>query len=296
MMKPQGGLGRGLGSLIPQTPPPAPAAAIAPTAEEAVIPSVENGLSIRHISPSDIVANPYQPRKEFASEALEELMASIKEHGIMQPLVVTQLENGKYELIAGERRLRASRALGLAEVPVIVREADRKQKLELALIENIQRQDLNPVEEAIAYRQLVEEFNLTQDAIAARVGKSRPQVANTLRLLDLEDDMLEAVSAGKLTRSHARTLLAEENPTRRRELFTKMLSGGVTVRDAEETVRSHTRKPRNAKDPNIAEIEKTLREKMGTKVEIKMNGAASGTVVVHFYSKDDLRALIEHLS
>lgn len=294
MSKPQGGLGRGLGSLIPQHPVAPPAAAMVAPGDVEI--AAEGSLRVQDIDPSKIVENPYQPRRHFKQEELEDLMASIKEHGILQPLVVTKQADGTYELIAGERRLRASRALGLATVPVIVREADNKKKLEWAIIENVQRQDLNALEEAIAYRQLMDEFGLTQEQVAERVGKSRPQIANTLRLLDLDGEMQDALKEGKITRSHARTLLAEDSPARRQELFEKMLGGGVTVRSAEETVRTYTRRPKAVKDPNIAEIERTLREKIGTKVEIKMNSASAGAVIVHFYSKDDLKVLIEHLS
>mgnify|MGYP001558669036 CR=1 FL=1 len=293
MSKPMGGLGRGLGSLIPQ----APTQPVAQTLDNRLQTSeiAEASLRVVDIAPSKIVANPYQPRRTFVQEDLDDLMASIKEHGILQPLVVTEIGDGTYELIAGERRLRASKAICLATVPVIVREADSKKKLEWALIENIQRQDLNAVEEAIAYKQLMADFGLTQEAVAERVGKSRSQVANTVRLLDLPADIRKALEEGKITRSHARTLLAEENPSRQQELFERMLTGAVTVRTAEAMVQSHTRRAQQAKDPNILEIEKTLREKMGTKVEIKMTTPASGTVVVHFYSKEDLKTLIEHL-
>ena len=281
-----GGLGRGLGSLIPQ----APTQPVAQTLDNRLQTSeiAEASLRVVDIAPSKIVANPYQPRRTFVQEDLDDLMASIKEHGILQPLVVTEIGDGTYELIAGERRLRASKAIGLATVPVIVREADSKKKLEWALIENIQRQDLNAVEEAIAYKQLMADFGLTQEAVAERVGKSRSQVANTVRLLDLPADIRKALEEGKITRSHARTLLAEENPSRQQELFERMLTGAVTVRTAEAMVQRHTRRAQQAKDPNILEIEKTLREKMGTKVEIKMTTPASGTVVVHFYSKGGL--------
>lgn len=291
MSKPQGGLGRGLGSLIPQAPLPD----AVPHESEQIDVAVEGSLHVINVSPSKIVTNPYQPRRTFVQEDLDDLTASIKEHGLLQPITVTDRGDGTYELIAGERRLRASRAADLPTIPVIVREADGKKKLEWALIENIQRQDLNPMEEAIAYRQLMADFALTQEQVAERVGKSRPQIANTLRLLDLPEDMRTALEQGKITRSHARTLLAEENAERRHELFERMLTGAMTVRTAEASVRSHTRHGRQAKDPNILEIEKTLREKMGTKVEIKMSGAASGTVVVHFYAKDDLKAILEHL-
>lgn len=258
--------------------------------------AAEGSLRIREIAPSQIVANPFQPRRHFAPADLEDLVSSIREHGLLQPLVVTEKGDGTYELIAGERRLRASRLVGLEKIPVIIREADDRQKLELAIIENVQRADLNAVEEALAYRALMQDFGLTQEAMAQRVGKSRPQIANTLRLLDLSPDILEALKEGKITRSAARTLLAEDNAERRQELFTRMQEGGVTVREAEQTVRTHTRKPRAAADPNMAAIERELREKIGTKVEIKMTTNASGTVIIHFYSKDDLKALIEHLT
>lgn len=302
MSKPQGGLGRGLGSLIPQMTPPhassAPASVAAPeaTVNETIEVAAEGSLRIREIAPSQIVANPFQPRRHFAPADLEDLVSSIREHGLLQPLVVTEKGDGTYELIAGERRLRASRLVGLEKIPVIIREADDRQKLELAIIENVQRADLNAVEEALAYRALMQDFGLTQEAMAQRVGKSRPQIANTLRLLDLSPDILEALKEGKITRSAARTLLAEDNAERRQELFTRMQEGGVTVREAEQTVRTHTRKPRAAADPNMAAIERELREKIGTKVEIKMTTNASGTVIIHFYSKDDLKALIEHLT
>jgi ParB family chromosome partitioning protein len=250
------------------------------------------GDRILQISPSSIVPNPRQPRHHFAEEDLADLKASILEHGIMQPLVVTKKADGAYELIAGERRLRSAKAVGLKTVPVIVREANDQQKLELALIENIQRADLNAVEEARAYRQLMEDFALTQEDVAGRVGKSRSQVANTVRLLELSTDMLAAVVDGRITKSHARTLLSETNEGRRRALFEKMVSGGVTVRRAEQAVGN---RQLGGKDPNIAALEVMLREKLGTKVTIDVKGAES-TIAIHCYSKDDLSEMIKRLS
>ncbi len=291
MQKPKGGLGRGLGSLLPQQP-------AAPTQTPPLMtpPDVvhDGSLQVREISPSSIIKNPHQPRTRFAEEDLADLKASIKEHGILQPLVVTDVGGGKFELIAGERRLRSAMAVGLEKVPVIVREADEQQKLELALIENIQRADLNAVEEARAYKSLMENFGMTQEKVAERVGKSRSQVANMTRLLELDDDILEALIEGRLTKSHARTLLAEPDHHARRDLFGQMLQGGMTVRTAEAKAGAKTRKPRADKDPNIGAIEAQLREKLGTKVTIDMQNGI-GKVAIHFYSKDDLRSLIERL-
>ena len=292
MAKPQGGLGRGLGALIPSAIQPAK---VSDTGDEEKIDlDVVHGLKIVEVDPSQIVENPHQPRLYFSDEELHDLELSIKEHGILQPLVVTKKGPGLYELIAGERRLRASRNTGLKKIPVIVREDITEQKkLELALIENIQRAQLNAVEEAKGYRALMELFNLTQQEVADKVGKSRSNVANTLRLLDLNEEMLGALVEGRITRSHARTLLAEANPEKRKALFERMLQGGVTVREA-EAVTYHT--PRNAKEQDAAvlTIEKELREALGTKVSVKMY-AGRGKVQIAFYSKEDLRKLVERL-
>lgn len=277
-------LGKGLGSLIPQKQ----------SLTERIIPSARK--EILEIPPNEIKANPRQPRSHFSQSELEDLIASIKEHGIMQPLVVTR-SNGEYELIAGERRLRSARALGLETVPVIVREANEQQKLELALIENIQRQDLNAVEEAIAYKALIDEFNLKQDEVALRVGKSRSNVANIIRLLDLPSDILDALKEGKISKSHARTLLAETDPKKQHDLFEQMLNGGVTVRQVEARVTGITTKRSVpiGKDPNIAAHEKKLREILGTKVDItESNG--KGKIEITFYSRPELMDLLELLS
>ncbi|MBI4435710.1 ParB/RepB/Spo0J family partition protein [Candidatus Uhrbacteria bacterium] len=278
-------LGRGLGSLIPQKQ----------SITEQVLPQART--QILEVGVHEIVENPRQPRHHFSSAELEDLIASIKEHGILQPLIVTRA-GGKYELIAGERRLRASRTLGFKTVPVIVRDANEQQKLELALIENIQRQDLNAIEEALAYKALVDEFNLTQEEVGKRVGKSRSNVANILRLLDLPEEMLHALRDGKITKSHARTLLAESNEGKREALFEAMLRGGVTVREAEARVTSAPRKSSSKvshKDPNLLAHEKRLREILGTKVEIKESGG-KGNISIVFYSREELIDLLDRLS
>lgn len=284
-MKPA--LGRGLGSLIPNAP--------RPTLTEQVIPAARR--EVLDVPVDKIRENPRQPRAHFSPADLEDLIASIKQHGVMQPIVVTRQGDG-YELIAGERRLRASRSLGLKTVPAIVREANEQEKLELALIENIQRQDLNAVEEAIAYKALVDEFSLTQDQVAAQVGKSRSAVANILRLLDLPDDVLAALREGKITKSHARSLLAENDPSRRRQLFESMMNGGMTVREVEariSTPKTKHQKLKTSKDPNIAAHESKLREILGTKVEIQEKGG-KGKISISFFSKEELLELLNRLS
>lgn len=275
-------LGRGLGSLFSQ----------APTLTEQVIPTAKGQLL--EIALEKIVENPRQPRRHFSPAQLEDLIGSIKEHGILQPLVVTVLDDG-YELIAGERRFRASKALGLKTVPAIVREANEQEKLELALIENIQRQQLNAVEEALAYKALIDEFSLTQQQVAERVGKQRSTVANIVRLLDLDESMLEAIVDGRLTKSHARTLLAEADPDRRQQLFEQMLRGDVSVREAEARVgatSTRRRKGPEEVDPNILAHEKTLRERLGTKVKIRER-AGRGTITIDFYSREELMELLD---
>lgn len=274
------GLGRGLGSLIPLT----------------AMPTVPQG-SVRTVALAAIVPNSRQPRRHFSPTELEDLMASIKEHGILQPLLVQETTRGAFELIAGERRFRAAKMLGLHEVPVVVRSVNEQEKLELALIENIQRQDLNAIEEAQAYRALIDEFCLTQDEVARRVGKSRSAVANTLRLLELSVEIQQALLEGKLSKSHGRTLLAENDASKREHLFHQMLSGGMTVREAEvRTSNSLGRRATlNKKNPNLLAHEARLREILGTKVEIQdKNGR--GKIVISYFSKEELLELLAQLT
>ncbi len=317
MSKLKGGLGRGLGALISSPMPKSISEPMMASVEESKVvetPVLEASVevispekqkndeviaSIRvlELSPSAIVANPHQPRKVFVEQDLEDLVNSIREHGILQPLVVTDLGAGQYELIAGERRLRASREAGLDVVPVIVREADEQQKLELALIENIQRSQLNVVEEAYAYESLADLFTLTQMQIAERVGKSRSAVANTLRLLELDEEMLQSLSAGEISRSHARTLLGEADRKKRFDLFEAMKRGDITVREAEARTSSHGSRRRASKelDPNVAAMEDEIRRAIGTKVKLQMKGS-SGKLTIDFYSKQELKAIIEKLT
>ncbi len=279
-------LGRGLGSLIPTKK------------VSQVVTSVIGHQEILQIPVEDITPNPHQPRHHFSEVDLEDLVSSIREHGILQPLIVSKCEvDNKFELIAGERRWRASKSLGLKTVPAIVRDATKQQKLEWALIENLQRADLNPLEEALAYRTLMDELSFTQEEAAKQVGKSRSVVANTLRLLELPEEIQEALREEKITKSHARTLLAETDPKKQHELFEAMLTGKVTVREAEQAVSIHRPKVSVGRhvDPNLVAHEKKLQEILGTKVEIKER-AGKGTVTLHFYSKEDLVELLARLS
>lgn len=305
MNKLKGGLGRGLDSLMgggggtQRGLPPSfqPVEVVAEEPQRVAEPQSE-GTGWREISPDLITENPRQPRQYFDEEELQSLQDSIKSHGVLQPLVVFELPNGKFELIAGERRLRACRRLGLAKVPVIVREpAGDGEKLELALIENIQRHNLNPVEEALAYRSLHDDFGLRIEDIAFKVGKSLAVISNAIRILDLPLAMLEAARDGKISKSHARTLLAEPDPKLQRELFNRMLEGGFTVRQAENLAGARGKRRalmQIGKDPAVIEIETELRERLGTKVELVSHGGA-GRVTIHFYSKDEMRELMEKL-
>lgn len=238
--------------------------------------------------------NPHQPREHFAHRDLDDLIASIKRHGILQPLVVTRASEGGYELIAGERRLRAARMAGLVDVPVIVRSAEAQDKLELALVENIQRADLNPIEEARAYRKLLDDYDLTQEAVAERLGKSRPQIANTLRLLDLPEEVQTAVRDGRIPVTAARALLSLDNPEQQLAWWKRLTAGGMTVRDVESGVRAAKGLPRTV-DPNVAAAEEQMRAALGTKVDIQKRGPG-GRIAIAFFSEEELAALVRKIA
>lgn len=285
-----GGLGRGLSSLIPNLNPSnqanQPAAAISETGERVV------ALPIGQIE-----SNPFQPREKFDYQQLEELVESIKKHGIIQPLIVTKTDRG-YQLIAGERRLRAAEIIELETVPAIVRTAENIEKLELALIENLQRENLNPIEEAKAFQRLMEEFNLTQEQIGERVGKNRSTVANTLRLLDLPGEIKQALIEKKITAGHAKVILSVAGDKERTKLYKKIIEVPLTVRSAEQTirkvkVRSHERQL--AKDSETLAQEDQLRKALNTKVTI-IKKAPGGTIQIEFYSLEELNSLLEKLT
>ena len=254
---------------------------------------------VRYIPLEHIVPNPHQPRRDFDPEELEELAESIRTHGVIQPLTVREMPNGYYQIIAGERRWRASRLAGLEEIPAVIIEADDKKAMELALIENLQRSDLNPVEEANGYDSLIREYGLTQEEAAARVGKSRPAVANALRLLSLCEGVLDKVRSGELTAGHARAILQLKSEKKQLEAAQKISALGLSVRQAEMLCKNMTREPE--KQPPIvlevnyvAECEKNLSKHLGRGVKI-VNGKRKGHFELEFYGQDDLQVLLDAL-
>ena len=281
-MASQKGLGKGLGALLGDF------------TEEPAVQSGLKPLPLHKIEP-----NPDQPRRDFDPEELEELAESIRTHGIIQPLTVREMPNGYYQIIAGERRWRASRLAELAEVPVVVVEADDKKAMELALIENLQRTDLNPVEEAMGYDALIREYGMTQEEAAARVGKSRPAVANALRLLGLSQPVLDKLREGLLTAGHARAVLQLKNEKKQLEAAQKIIALGLSVRQAELLCKNMTREPEK-KPPvtlevdYVAECEKNLSKHLGRGVKI-VNGKRKGHFELEFYGQEDLQVLLDAL-
>lgn len=255
------------------------------------------------LDPEKLVPNPNQPRKEFDEQKLEELAASIKEHGIIQPIIVEKAETGDdFYIIAGERRTRAAKIAGLKKVPVVLSKFDNIEKLEVALIENIQRADLNPIDEANAYYNLMKMGDLTQEEVADRVGKKRPTIANALRLLKLPEDIQKSLVEGKISSGHARALLMCENLSDQHVLFGKIVGSGLSVRAAEEMARELNNGSRAAsdskkkekkadnRDPDLISIEQKFIEKLGTKVQIK-GDLNKGSIVIDYFNKDDLERL-----
>lgn len=261
----------------------------------------EDESTSTEVSVTAIVANPRQPRRSFAEEPLNELAASIKEHGIVQPLVVRPVGQNKYELIAGERRLRAAKLAGLKKVPVVVRAASAQASLEVALIENVQREDINPMECALAYRLLIDEFGLTQDQVATKVGKSRVAVANNLRLLKLPEDIQEAIADGKISEGHARALLMVESPTRLRALFERTVAEGLSVREVERMARGEARTPspghENHKpevDPDWEALSRRISEHFGAKIKLDRK-STGGRLSIEYFSDDELEGILEKM-
>lgn len=282
-------LGRGLGALIPQrTPEPQPAG---PSASQAGLLQLELGT---------IVASPHQPRKEFPADKLAELTASIAAKGVIQPVIVRPLGDGRYELIAGERRWRAAGQAGLARIPAVIRSVESAEAMEMSLIENVQREDLNPIETARGYQHIADTLDFTHEEIAARVGKDRSSVTNLIRLLSLPDEIQGDLAAGALSMGHARAILSI--PGREGQLAARkvVLAKGLSVRETERLVKQLGRGPRkesgqiDKKDIYIKELEESIRRALGTKVAIRHRGKR-GVIELHYFSVDELDRLVNHL-
>jgi len=274
------GLGRGLGALIPGSatrPVDTPAT---PAGDE------------REVAIELVVASPFQPRRDFVEEPLEQLVSSIKQNGVLQPLVVRRVA-GQYELIAGERRFRAAQRAGLSRVPVVIRQASDREALELALVENLQREDLNPLDEAAAYRRLMEEFQLTQEAVAEKVSKSRPAVANSLRLLALPDSVKLEIRAGRLSGGHARAIAGSADAQAQQRIAKEVIDRRLSVRDTEKLVREAGAS--RARDVEATAVEERLRRALGTKVRLRTRANGAGSIEIDYFSLDELQGLLERL-
>lgn len=275
----KGGLGRGLDSLFQENS------------------TDKNGAVVLNIN--DIEPNKNQPRKDFDEAALSELSESIEKHGLIQPIVVRPSTNGTYMIIAGERRWRACRMAGLKEVPVVIKETDDKSVMELALIENLQREDLNPVEEALGYKTLMEEYSLTQESLSKQVSKSRSAIANALRLLNLNADELEALRTGLITAGHARALLSCDEGDIREKMFA-LAKEGASVRELERLAalsKKEAKVTKKASKPTLySEVELSLRNEMGRKVSVKAAGKGKGTITVEFFSEKELLDFAKRLA
>ena len=277
------GLGKGLGALMGDLTTEAPASR-----------SPYQMLPIHKVEP-----NPNQPRQDFDPEELQALADSIANHGVVQPLTVREVANGYYQIIAGERRWRAARMAELREIPVVIIEADDRKVMELALIENLQRQDLNPVEEALGYQTLMQDYGLTQEDTAKQVGKSRPAVANALRLLNLSDKILEMIRKGELTAGHARAILSLKTQKMQEQAAQKIAALGLSVRQAELLCKNMSKEPAPVKEPTltvdyVAECENALSKHLGRGVKI-VNGKRKGRFELEFYGQDDLQILLDAL-
>ena len=273
------GLGRGLGALIPQTNPV--------------------GAAPIEVPISRIRGNPYQPRQRVEQEALQSLADSISVHGVLQPVIVTEIFDG-YQLIAGERRVRAAQMAGLDHIPAIVRQLAKRDQLAVAIVENVQRADLNAMEEAHAFKQLADEFGLNQDEIAKRVGRARSTIANTLRLLDLAPELQQALAEGAISEGHARAL-AGANPKLQRQLLEAVVARGLSVRQTEELVRRLREQPatrtaaKRATDGEMDRLEEDLRTSLGTKVQIARS-RKGGRIVIEYYSDEEFSRLFDRLT
>ena len=273
MAKKASGLGKGLGALMLEN-------------------NVDDMVSTSTLNINEIIPNKEQPRKTFDQTALEELADSIRQHGVLQPLLVRPLPNGAYQLVAGERRWRASRLAELKEVPVIIKELTDTEAMEIAIIENLQREDLNPIEEAEGLQTLIDKCGFTQEEVATSVGKSRPAITNALRLLKLPEDVREMTKKGEISAGHARALLSFDSQALMQEVAAKIVSDKLTVRDVEKLAKrpktAETKKAPRRRDSIYDEVELSLTEALGRQVKV-YNGRSKGTLEIEFYSADDLK-------
>lgn len=284
------GLGKGLSALIPDE--------IVNEAKTVV----DDKDKIINIDISYIEPNTEQPRRKFDQEAIQELALSIKKHGIIQPIIVRKQNKG-YQIVAGERRWRAAKEAGLKEIPSIIKELEQMESTEVALIENIQREDLNPIEEAIAYKNLIDRYNVTQEEISSIVGKSRSYVANIIRLLNLDEQVIKLMSNGKLSNGHGRTLLALADKEVQLKTANAIIENELSVRETERLVKGliednsveKKQKVKKRKDPSLIEFEESLRKILGTKVQI-IKGKKKGKIEIEYYSDEDLDRILEVLS
>ena len=294
----KGGLGRGLDALFADAVPVSDPLKEEKKQDTQVRTEEQSGDAVQYLNIHDIMPNTNQPRKTFSEEKIEELSKSIKEHGIIQPIVVRK-KGKSYEIVAGERRWRAARKAELAKVPCLIRELSDEQNMLIAIIENMQREDLNPVEEAEGLNQMIVTFGMTQEQISKSVGKSRPYIANSLRLLKLPEYIKEEMAEGRLSAAHGRTLVTVEDEDVRKALCERIIKEGLSVRETEKLVsedgKGKKRKPAaRTKNPDVARVEAELKEALGTRVTINQNGK-KGKIEIEFFSRDELDRLIELL-
>ena len=289
----KGGLGKGLGALIAEAVP-VENVTVAGAGNEAHADSKD---MVKYIKTFDIMPNVNQPRKTFDEEKIQELANSILEHGVIQPIVLRKKDKG-YEIVAGERRWRAAIKAGLSEVPCLVRELDDEQNMLIAIIENMQREDLNPIEEAEGLNRMAVVFGMKQEEISKSVGKSRPYITNALRLLKLPDYAREMVSTGAISAAHGRTVITIENEEARRALCDRIVKEGLSVRETErlaaEIGKPKKRPAKKVKNPNVSRVETELKDILGTKININQNGS-KGKIEIEYYSADELERIIEML-
>lgn len=300
------GLGRGLSALIPEAPAPGP---VSLDADHDGAPEPGARVGTSEVPIERVVPNPQQPRSRFDPEALADLAASVRTHGIIQPLLVSELPGAGpggvalYQLIAGERRLRAAQQAGLDLVPVTVRQSTPLELLELAIVENVQRADLNPLEEALAYERLATEFGLTQREIAERVGRSRAAVGNTMRLVDLSEELRASLARGEISEGHARALLGIEDPDERRRAWRRVVDQGLNVRQTEQLVRTWNRpqperampEPAAFPDPELDALADAVRRSLGAKVTLNRSTGGTGQLTLHFFSDEELDTILDRL-